>query len=347
MTGALRTPDERFAGLPGWHYAPRYFEDLEGYPGLRMHYVDEGRPDARVTFVCLHGQPTWSYLYRRMIPVFTAAGHRVLAPDLFGFGRSDKPVDEARYTFGFHRDALKRFLERFDLTHACLVVQDWGGLLGLTLPMDYPERINRLLIMNTGLGTGRSPGPGFDAWRAYAAAHPDLDVAALMLRATPLLTAAEAAAYAAPFPDIRYKAGVRRFPELVPTHPDMPGVETSRDARSFLSQECGGGVVHGDRIARPCTRRARHARPAAPGSRLPRAAAAAAGRALRAGVGRGRCVRGAGALPAGSARPILATRAAIDFSQVTVHLREQPRIHHAEVQRREVGQDQHAHVAHG
>jgi haloalkane dehalogenase len=240
MTGALRTPDERFAGLPGWHYAPRYFEDLEGYPGLRMHYVDEGQPDARVTFVCLHGQPTWSYLYRRMIPVFTAAGHRVLAPDLFGFGRSDKPVDEARYTFGFHRDALKRFLERFDLTHACLVVQDWGGLLGLTLPMDYPERIDRLLIMNTGLGTGRSPGPGFDAWRAYAAAHPDLDVAALMLRATPQLTAAEAAAYAAPFPDIRYKAGVRRFPELVPTHPDMPGVETSRDAREFLAQEWRG-----------------------------------------------------------------------------------------------------------
>jgi haloalkane dehalogenase len=240
MTGALRTPDERFAGLPGWHYAPRYFEDLEGYPGLRMHYVDEGQPDARVTFVCLHGQPTWSYLYRRMIPVFTAAGHRVLAPDLFGFGRSDKPVDEARYTFGFHRDALKRFLERFDLTHACLVVQDWGGLLGLTLPMDYPERIDRLLIMNTGLGTGRSPGPGFDAWRAYAAAHPDLDVAALMLRATPQLAAAEAAAYAAPFPDVRYKAGVRRFPELVPTHPDMPGVETSRDAREFLAQEWRG-----------------------------------------------------------------------------------------------------------
>lgn len=240
MADALRTPDERFTGLPGWHYAPRYFEDLEGYPGLRMHYVDEGLPDARVTFVCLHGQPTWSYLYRRMIPVFTAARHRVLAPDLFGFGRSDKPVDEARYTFGFHRDALKRFLERFDLTHACLVVQDWGGLLGLTLPMDYPERIDRLLIMNTGLGTGRSPGPGFDAWRAYAAAHPDLDVAALMQRATPQLTAAEAAAYAAPFPDIRYKAGVRRFPELVPTHPDMPGVETSRDARDFLARDWRG-----------------------------------------------------------------------------------------------------------
>jgi haloalkane dehalogenase len=240
MTDALRTPDERFAGLPGWHYAPRYVEDLEGYPGLRMHYVDEGPTDARVTFLCLHGQPTWSYLYRRMIPVFVAAGHRVLAPDLFGFGRSDKPANEARYTFGFHRDSLKRFLERFDLTHACLVVQDWGGLLGLTLPMDYPERIDRLLIMNTGLGTGRSPGPGFDAWRAYAAAHPDLDVAALMLRATPQLTAAEAAAYAAPFPDIRYKAGVRRFPELVPTHPDMPGVDTSRDARDFLAQEWRG-----------------------------------------------------------------------------------------------------------
>ena len=240
MIEALRTPEQRFGSLPGWPWAPRYVEGLEGYPGLRMHYVDEGPRDARVTFVCLHGEPTWSYLYRRMIPVFVAAGHRVLAPDLFGFGRSDKPVADATYTFGFHRDALKRFLETFDLDDVCLVVQDWGGLLGLTLPMDYPERIRRLVVMNTGLGTGRSPGPGFEAWRAYAAAHPDLDVGALMRRACPQLTAEEAAAYAAPFPDVRYKGGVRRFPELVPTHPDMPGVETGLDALRFLSEEWRG-----------------------------------------------------------------------------------------------------------
>jgi len=162
----LRTPDERFADLPGWGYAPRYLDDLHGYEGLRMHYVDLGPREAQATFVCLHGEPTWSYLYRKMIPVFLEAGHRVIAPDFFGFGRSDKPADDETYSFAFHRDALKRFLERFDLSQACLVVQDWGGLLGLTVPMDYPERVTRLLVMNTGLGTGRSAGPGFDAWRA-------------------------------------------------------------------------------------------------------------------------------------------------------------------------------------
>ena len=251
MIDALRTPDDRFAGLPGWALAPRYIENLEGYPGLRMHYVDEGPRDARVTFVCLHGEPTWSYLYRRMIPVFVAAGHRVLAPDLFGFGRSDKPVEDATYTFAFHRDALKRFLERFNLPDICMVVQDWGGLLGLTLPMDYPDRIRRLIVMNTGLGTGRSPGPGFEAWRAYAAAHPDLDVAGLMRRACPQLEPAEAAAYAAPFPDARYKAGVRRFPELVPIRPDMPGVQTGLDAGEFLSQEWRGETFMAIGLADP------------------------------------------------------------------------------------------------
>ena len=237
---ALRTPDERFADLPGWPYAPRYVDDLHGYGGLRMHYVEEGPADASVTFVCLHGEPTWSYLYRKMIPVFVAAGHRAVAPDLFGFGRSDKPVDDSAYTFAFHRDSLKRFIERLDREDLCLVVQDWGGLLGLTLAMDYPERINRLLVMNTGLGIGKSPGAGFDAWRAYVAGAPDLDVAKLMRRSTPPLTDEEARAYAAPFPDVRYKAGVRRFPELVQTRPDMPGVQTSLDAASFLSTDWRG-----------------------------------------------------------------------------------------------------------
>jgi haloalkane dehalogenase len=236
----MRTPEDRFAGLPGWTCVPHYLDDLHGYEGLRMHYVDEGPRDARVTFVCLHGEPTWSYLYRKMIPVFVAAGHRVLAPDFFGFGRSDKPADDATYTFAFHRDALKRFLERFDLSDACLVMQDWGGLLGLTLPMDYPQRITRMLVMNAGLGTGRSAGPGFDAWRAYNAANPDLDVATLMKRTTPVLSDAEAQAYAAPFPDARYKAGVRMFPELVPTRPDMPGVETGLNAMAFLSSDWRG-----------------------------------------------------------------------------------------------------------
>ncbi len=237
---ALRTPEERFDTLVGWDYEPRYVEDLPGYEGLRMHYVDEGPADADVTFLCLHGEPSWAYLYRKMIPVFTGAGHRAVAPDFFGFGRSDKPVQDAAYTFHFHRNALKAFFERMDLRNVCLVVQDWGGLLGLTIPKDYPDRITRLLVMNTGLGVGKSPGDGFVAWRDYARANPDLDVGGLMKRATPILTDAEAAAYDAPFPDVTFKGGVRRFPDLVPTEPDMEGVDVSLASVDFLSNEWNG-----------------------------------------------------------------------------------------------------------
>lgn len=240
---ALRTPDERFAELPGYAFAPHYLDDLPGFSGLRLHYVDE-RPvranTAMQTFLCLHGEPTWAYLYRKMIPVFTGAGHRAVAPDFFGFGRSDKPIADEVYTFGFHRSALLRFIEKLDLKNITLVVQDWGGLLGLTLPMAMPERFKRLLVMNTTLAVGVSPGAGFDGWKAYAKANPDLSVGALMKRATPSLSDAEAAAYDAPFPDIRYKAGVRRFPELVMVSPEMEGVDLSRRAAAWWSQEwCG------------------------------------------------------------------------------------------------------------
>jgi haloalkane dehalogenase len=235
---ALRTPDERFTGLPGFGYAPHYLEGLAGYAALRVHYLDEAPagPASGRTVLCLHGQPTWSYLYRKMIPVFAAAGHRVVAPDLFGFGRSDKPIDDAVYTFLFHRGMLLRLVAALDLQRVTLVVQDWGGLLGLTLPMEFPERIDRLVVMNTGLGVGRSPGPGFDAWKGFVAAKPDFDIAAMMKRSVPGLTDAEAAAYDAPFPDRRYRAGVRRFPALVPVTPDMEGVAESRRAAEFLRE---------------------------------------------------------------------------------------------------------------
>ena len=239
---ALRTPEERFANLPGFAYAPHYLESLPGYEGLRVHYLDEppaGTASGR-TVLCLHGQPTWCYLYRKMIPVFTAAGHRVVAPDLLGFGRSDKPVDDAVYTFGFHRGLLLRFVEALDLQRITLVVQDWGGLLGLTLPMEFPQRIDRLIVMNTGLGVGSSPGPGFDAWKAYVAANPDFGIGTLMRRAVPGLTEAEAAAYDAPFPDARHRAGVRRFPALVPVEPAMEGVAESRRAAAFLGEQWTG-----------------------------------------------------------------------------------------------------------
>ena len=226
----LRTPDERFETLPGYPFAPHYHQSAGS---LRMHYLDEGRPDAPVT-LCLHGQPTWSYLYRKMIPAFFAAGLRVVAPDFFGFGRSDKPEDEATYTFDFHRSSIVALIEALDLEHITLVCQDWGGLIGLTIPMDMPNRFERLLVMNTTLGTGDAPlGEGFLAWRAFSNSKPDMDVAALMKRAVPSLSDDEAAAYAAPYPDARYKAGVRRFPNLVPDRPDAEGAALSRRAREF------------------------------------------------------------------------------------------------------------------
>jgi haloalkane dehalogenase len=241
MSEILRTPDSAFGALSDFPYAPHYTDALRGYQGLRMHYVDEGLRGAQTTFVCLHGEPTWAYLYRRMLPVFTGAGHRVVAPDLFGFGRSDKPADDAQYTFDFHRDALIAFIEALDLRDVCLVVQDWGGLLGLTLPMHMPERITRLLVMNTTLGTGDQPlTEGFIAWRAWVAKNPDLSPGKLLGRSCPHLTEAERSAYDAPFPDVRYKAGVRRFPALVPEHEDAPGAALSRRARDFLSTRWQG-----------------------------------------------------------------------------------------------------------
>jgi haloalkane dehalogenase len=241
MSGALRTPDERFANLPGYPFAPHYLDDLEGCAGLRVHYLDEGPRDAPKVFLCLHGQPTWSYLYRRMIPVFAAAGHRVVAPDLPGFGRSDKPADDARYTFMFHRDMLKNLVLRLDLHNVVLVVQDWGGLLGLTLPMEMPERFSGLLIMNTAFATGDVPlGQGFLDWRAWNNKNPDMAVGKLLARSCPQLTPAEAAAYDAPFPDASFKGGVRRFPNLVPDHPDAEGAALSRQARDWFRTSWAG-----------------------------------------------------------------------------------------------------------
>ena len=229
----MRTPEERFANLPGFDFAPHYVE----WRGHRIHYLDEGSGD--LTFLCLHGEPTWSYLYRRMIPRFVASGGRVVAPDFVGFGRSDKPRDESLYTFDFHRQFLLDFIARLELRHITLVVQDWGGVLGLTLPMEVP--IDGLFIMNTALATGDVPlTDGFLAWRAYVAANPDLACGKLLARACPQLNTGEAAAYDAPFPDARYKAGVRRFPPMVPEKYDDPGAAISRQARDWLQTSWRG-----------------------------------------------------------------------------------------------------------
>ena len=241
MSEILRTPEERFDNLPGFPYSPRYIENLKGYDGMRMHYLDEGPPDASHVFLCLHGEPTWSFLYRKMIPVFTGAGHRVVAPDNFGFGRSDKPVEDETYQFDFHRGSLIAFIEWIDLKNIILVCQDWGGLLGLTLPMEMPDRFSRLLVMNTTLGTGEAKlSKGFLAWRQFVKDNPDFDVPGLMKRACPHLTDEECRAYDAPFPDVRYKAGVRRFPAMVPDRPEAPGADLSRKARDWLKSEWAG-----------------------------------------------------------------------------------------------------------
>ena len=237
---AVRTPDDRFEDLPGYNFAPNYVEDLPGYDGLRVHYLDEGPSDADRVFLCLHGQPTWSYLYRKMIPVFVESGARVVAPDWLGFGRSDKPVDDEVYTFDFHRNLLLAFVDKLDLRNVTLVCQDWGGILSLCSGPDLANRLARLLVMNTAIPTGLSPGEGFDAWKAYNRTQPDMDVAGLMQRSTPILSDAEAAAYGAPFVDQTYKAGVRRFPELVMVEPDMQGVETAKRAAEWWSNEWSG-----------------------------------------------------------------------------------------------------------
>ncbi|MEM6505729.1 MAG: haloalkane dehalogenase [Planctomycetota bacterium] len=240
MIDALRTPDEQFENLPDFNFAPSYLTDLPGYEGLRGHYLDAGPGDAKEVFLCLHGEPSWCYLYRKMIPVFTQAGIRVIAPDLLGFGRSDKPVDDDIYTFDFHREYLLRFIETLDLQNVTLVCQDWGGVLGLTVPQDMPERFKRLLIMNTGIMTGEVSDEAFFEWKALIDSDPDVPIGDVFRRNAPGILEDEIRAYEAPFPDQRYKAGVRKFPSLVATREDFPGVETSLRSIPFWSEQWNG-----------------------------------------------------------------------------------------------------------
>lgn len=243
---ALRTPDSAFDNLPGYDWPPRYVSDLPSLAGLRMHYLDEGPAppqagDNGITWLCLHGNPSWSYLYRRMIPIFLAAGHRVVAPDMIGFGKSDKPKKEAAHSFSWHRQVLLEFVQRLDLRNIVLAVQDWGGLLGLTLPMAAPERYRGLLAMNTALATGDQPlSPGFLAWRDMCAKNPAYDIARLFARGNPHLSPGECAAYAAPFPDAGHRAALRGFPGMVPDRRDADGAAVSRQARDFWSRQWTG-----------------------------------------------------------------------------------------------------------
>ncbi|MCY4334021.1 MAG: haloalkane dehalogenase [Litoreibacter sp.] len=240
MTKALRTPDARFEALSDYPFDPHYVEDLLGYEGLRGHYVDEGDPNAEEVFLCLHGEPSWSYIYRKMIPVFVGAGARVIAPDWLGFGKSDKPVDDEAYSFHWHRNYMLALIKHLDLRNITLVVQDWGGVLGLTLPQEMPERFKRLLIMNTGLMAGPVNIPAFDEWQADIDSDPDVPIEFIMQKNEPSITETIAQAYAAPFPDQTYKAGVRKFPYLIARSMDAPGVDTSQQAAGFWSTQWTG-----------------------------------------------------------------------------------------------------------
>ncbi len=233
----LRTPDERFADLPDFPYAPHYVSIDDGEGGeLRVHYLDEGPAEAAPVLL-MHGEPSWSFLYRRMIPVLVAAGHRVVAPDLVGFGRSDKPSEQADYTYGRHvrwmSDAL---FDRLDLVDITLVAQDWGGLIGLRLVGEQPDRFARVVVANTGLPVGgRPPTEAFLAWQAFARKATSFDIGRIVNGGcVSTLTPEVIAAYDAPFPDDTYKAGARVFPSLVPTSTDDPAEPANAAAWEVL-----------------------------------------------------------------------------------------------------------------
>ncbi len=235
----LRTPDDRFAGLPDFPFAPHYQNIPSGDGGeLRLHYLDEGPSDAPETLLCMHGEPSWCFLYRHMIPVLTGAGHRVLAPDLIGFGRSDKPTPRSEYTYARHVAWMTAWVTSLDLQNLTLVCQDWGGLLGLRLVAAMPERFRRVVVANTFLPTGESsPGDAFLAWQKFSQEVETFPTGVIINGGCSTdLNADVMAGYDAPFPDESFKEGARQFPLLVPTSRDDPESAPNRGAWEVLEQ---------------------------------------------------------------------------------------------------------------
>ena len=230
---ALRTPDERFADLPGYNFEPRYVEIDE----LRMHYVDEGAADGDIVLL-LHGEPSWSYLYRKMIPPLAAAGLRVIAPDLIGFGKSDKPIRTNDYSYGGHVAWMRQFIEALDLTDITLFCQDWGSLIGLRVAAENQHRFGRIALGNGGMPTGDEEFPRvFKIWRAFARWSPWFPIGRIIQQGSVSeLSNAEVAAYDAPYPSAKYKAGARAFPRLVPTEPDNVASDDNRRAWAEFEQ---------------------------------------------------------------------------------------------------------------
>ncbi len=241
---ALRPRDEWFEDLPDYPWPPNYVSQLPSLNGLRLHYLDvnaRSEEPHQLTYLCLHGNPVWSYLYRKMIPILESQGHRVVAPDLIGFGKSDKLKKASQHAFAFHRQVLLDFIAHLDLQRVVLVVQDWGGLLGLTLPMASPERYVGLLVMNTLLATGQSPlSPGFLSWRSWCKDHPDFDVGKLLARGNAHLSPHECDAYNRPFRDRGHRAALHAFPTMVPEHAACDGADISSQAESFWRHDWRG-----------------------------------------------------------------------------------------------------------
>lgn len=231
---ALRTPDACFANLSGYPFAPHWHELRDG---LRLHYVDEGPRDAPAVLL-LHGEPSWSYLYRKMIPVIVAGGFRAIAPDLVGFGKSDKPERMADYTYQRHVDWMREWLEALELKGLTLFCQDWGSLIGLRLAAEHEARFDRIVVANGFLPTGDRPANrAFRIWRAFAMYSPWFPIGRIVNSGVvQKLSPAEIAAYDAPYPSSKYKAGARAFPRLVPTTPDDPAAPANRAAWERLGQ---------------------------------------------------------------------------------------------------------------
>jgi haloalkane dehalogenase len=263
----IRTPDDRFANLEGYPFQPHYLDINDGEGGsLRMHYLDEG-PATGELILCLHGQPTWSYLYRKMIPILTSAGYRVIAPDLVGFGKSDKPTQRSDYTYASHVAWLEQFVNTLNLQKITLMCQDWGGLIGLRVLTQNTDRFARLVVANTGLPDAKGipdemaapmhalfdtipalapvemsaklreneHGAGFMYWIKYCDSYPDLVISDVVsLSASGTMTEAAKNAYDAPFPTEDYKQGARQFPSLVPIFPDDVAIDDNRAAWKIL-----------------------------------------------------------------------------------------------------------------
>ncbi len=237
MMQVLRTPDERFANLAGYNFAPHYAEVIYQNTPLQIHYLDEG-PREAAPVLLLHGEPSWCYLYRKMIPILVAAGHRVIAPDLIGFGRSDKLAAREDYTYQFHVDTMTDLVKWLELKNITIFGQDWGGLIGLRLAAEDPDRFARIVAANTFLPTGdQKPSEGFLRWQQYSQTVENFHVGGIIKGGCVIELSPEVIeAYNAPFPDDTYKAGARQFPLLVPTTPDNPASEANRKAWEVLKQ---------------------------------------------------------------------------------------------------------------